>query len=360
MLNGFKDRLLNSLPIVGTYSRTISRLSRELSQERTAAAAIEESIRSELRDSFATIRALESERAKALGALEAANAGISARPEVISADVSGVGVRQEEDLQALKGGSPNLAPCHHAADLYLDLLESALTGVLYEDTSIAPWIFGAFDPAVRAIGRDWPRTAKTMIGTARMRNLRMLTLRAIHENVVGDIIETGVWRGGACIYMKGILAALGDRERKLFLADSFKGLPPPSEDLYPADKNDPHFTFQELAVSRAEVEANFQQFGLLDDRVVFLEGWFKDTLPSAPIDKLAVLRLDGDMYESTIDALNALYHKVTPGGFVIIDDYILKACAQAVDDFRTEHGITAKMNDVDGAAVWWQVPRPNC
>jgi len=67
---------------------------------------------------------------------------------------------------------------------------------------------------------------------------------------------------------------------------------------------------------------------------VFLEGWFKDTLPNAPIDKIAVLRLDGDMYESTIQALESLYHKVSAGGAVIIDDYFLKACAEAVTDFR--------------------------
>jgi hypothetical protein len=162
----------------------------------------------------------------------------------------------------------------------------------------------------------------------------MLTLRVIEESVPGDLIETGVWRGGACIYMKGILAARGDQQRKVFVADSFKGLPPPSEDMYPTDANDSHFAVKELAVSRADVEANFRHFGLLDERVIFLEGWFKDTLPSAPIDKLAVLRLDGDMYESTMDALNALYHKVSPAGFVIVSDYILPACAQAVDDFR--------------------------
>jgi hypothetical protein len=62
------------------------------------------------------------------------------------------------------------------------------------------------------------------------------------------------------------------------------------------------------------------------------------------------------MYESTIQALDALYHKVSPGGFVIIDDFLLPPCAKAVADFRDRHGITATLQDVDGAAVWWQVP----
>jgi hypothetical protein len=74
----------------------------------------------------------------------------------------------------------------------------------------------------------------------------------------------------------------------------------------------------------------------------------------APIEKLAILRMDGDMYESTMDALNSLYHKVAPGGFVIVDDYILPACRKAVDDFRRDHAIEAPMEDVDGAAVFWE------
>jgi O-methyltransferase len=96
---------------------------------------------------------------------------------------------------------------------------------------------------------------------------------------------------------------------------------------------------------------------LLDDKIVFLEGWFKDTLPNAPIDKIAVLRLDGDMYESTIQALDSLYHKVSAGGAVIIDDYFLQACAKEVTDFRNNHGIVAPLIPVDTYAVWWRRDR---
>jgi O-methyltransferase len=239
--------------------------------------------------------------------------------------------------------------------LYLDLLETALTGMLTEDPSMAPWTEDGFDPIRRELGRDWPARSQTMIGVARMRNLRILCERALAEDIPGDLIETGVWRGGACIYMRGILAAHGDLTRRVFVADSFRGLPPANPSQYPADEGDAHNTYAQLAVSRAEVEENFRRYGLLDERVVFLEGWFKDTLPSAPIDRLSVLRLDGDMYESTIQVLDALYGKVSPGGYVIIDDYILKPCAKAVDHFRATHGITAPLNDVDEAAVWWRV-----
>ncbi|WFU37358.1 TylF/MycF/NovP-related O-methyltransferase [Bradyrhizobium sp. CB82] len=279
--------------------------------------------------------------------------------ELLTANVTAIGSQAEAQMREIRTrleGDRRSAD-GNAVGLYLDLLEGSLTGTLRSDVSQAPWAKNVFDPARRAVGRDWPSHAETMIGTARMKNLRALTQRALEEKVPGDLIETGVWRGGACIYMRGILAAAGDTSRRVFVADSFRGLPAPDEAAYPADAGDQHHTFDQLAVSRAEVEANFRRYALLDEQVVFLEGWFKDTLPTAPIEKLAVLRLDGDMYESTMDTLNALYAKVSPGGFVIVDDYILKACAQAVDDFRARYGILAPMHEVDGAAVWWQVPK---
>jgi hypothetical protein len=155
--------------------------------------------------------------------------------------------------------------------------------------------------------------------------------------------------------MKGILEAYGDKERRVFVADSFCGLPPPNPGDFPADAGDQHHTFTELQVTRQEVEENFRRYQLLDDRVVFLEGWFKDTLPSAPISKLGVLRLDGDMYESTIEALEALYPKVSAGGFVIIDDYNLQPCAQAVTDYRQRHSIKSPILPIDQMGVWWRV-----
>ena len=109
-----------------------------------------------------------------------------------------------------------------------------------------------------------------------------------------------------------------------------------------------------LAVSIDEVKANFAKYGLLDGQVRFLKGWFKDTLPAAPIEHLAILRLDGDMYQSTIEALAALYHKVSPGGVIIVDDYgAVPGCRQAVHDFRAAHSIVAPIQDIDGIGVYW-------
>ena len=203
-------------------------------------------------------------------------------------------------------------------------------------------------------GTFWPARAHSMIGIKRLNNLQFCVETALQDGVPGDLIETGVWRGGACIFMRAILAAHGDRERSVWVADSFQGLPPPTPDKYVADLNDTHYTFDALAVSLEEVQANFRRYDLLDERVRFLKGWFKDTLPIAPIEQLAVLRLDGDMYESTIQVLEALYDKLSPGGFIIIDDYSLPPCAQAVHDFRNARGITDLIIDIDGSGAYWR------
>jgi O-methyltransferase len=120
------------------------------------------------------------------------------------------------------------------------------------------------------------------------------------------------------------------------------------------DAGDRHHRNEYLKVSRAEVEENFRRYGLLDEQVVFLEGWFADTLPRAPIERLAVFRLDGDMYQSTIEALEALYPRLSPGGSCIVDDYALPGCHRAVDDFRARHGIGEALERIDYTGVHWR------
>jgi hypothetical protein len=237
---------------------------------------------------------------------------------------------------------------------YLDLMQRCLLGLIYEDPAQDPWTGGKFDLKNRLLGRDWPLRAHSMIGKARMENLCAAMEYVLRENIPGDFIETGIWRGGACILMRAVLAAYGVTDRIVWCADSFEGLPAPNAAMYPADAGDEHHTYAPLAVSLDEVKANFAHYGLLDDRVRFLKGWFKDTLPDAPIDKLAILRLDGDMYESTMDGLSALYAKVSPGGVVIVDDYgAVAACKQAVADFRQAQGIVEPIRDIDGVGAFW-------
>lgn len=206
----------------------------------------------------------------------------------------------------------------------------------------------------REVGRTWPSLGDTMIGRKRLDNIQLCVEKALRDQIPGDLIETGVWRGGACIFMRAILAAYGDRNRRVFVADSFGGLPKPSEEKYPHDQGDSLHIEEYLAVSQEQVASNFRKYGLLDNRVVFLKGWFKDTLPTAAIDKLGVMRLDGDMYESTADALKALYPKLSQGGFCIIDDYALPGCRQAVDDYRRHHGIECPLLEVDWTGRYWR------
>ncbi len=256
---------------------------------------------------------------------------------------------------------PTLSPDRTARDLYLDLLERCLLNTIYED-AYTDWrqrgVAQSYDPAMRALGRDWPSVAHTMIGQVRLRNLRDLAELAIADGIPGDFIETGVWRGGACILLRAVLKAHGITDRRVFVADSFEGLPPPDPN-YPADAGDTHHQINELAVSLEQVKSNFAKYGLLDEQVGFLKGWFKDSLPVAPITQLAVLRLDGDMYQSTMDGLRNLYDKVAPGGFIIVDDYgCVAGCKAAVTDFRRERGITEPIEDIDGWGVYWRKPRP--
>ncbi len=206
----------------------------------------------------------------------------------------------------------------------------------------------------RSNGQFWPLYADTMIGMKRLDQLQSAIETILAEGVEGDFIETGVWRGGACIFMRGVLAAYGVSDRRVFVADSFAGLPEPDPQAFPADRESQFHRIPFLAVSREEVERNFAKYGLLDDRVVFLQGWFKDTLPAAPIEKLALLRLDGDMYGSTMDALTNLYPKLSPGGFCIIDDFFLGPCRLAVEEYRAAHGIDAEMRVIDTCSAYWR------
>jgi O-methyltransferase len=216
--------------------------------------------------------------------------------------------------------------------------------------------FVPFNADKREAGRDWPESATTMIGLKRLQNIQDCVETVLRENIPGDLVEAGVWRGGGSIFMRAILSVYGDDERIVWCADSFQGLPPPDETRYPQDKGSTWHMSPELAVSLESVKSNFKKFDMLDDRVKFLQGWFKDTLPAAPISTIAVLRLDGDMYESTMDTLNALYAKVSPGGFVIVDDYGLPedACKRAVHDFRNAHGLTEPIIDIDGFGAFWR------
>jgi len=243
------------------------------------------------------------------------------------------------------------------SSLYLDLLKRCLTRMIFPDACMNRNLVpeDTYDPAIRQVGRDWPTEAETMVGIERLAHLESCVGEVLRNGIPGDLVETGVWRGGASILMRAVLKVYGDLERKVWLFDSFEGLPVADPDQYPADRNDRLSSLSAyLGVSLEQVRTNFARYGLLDDQVRFVKGWFKDTVPGAPVDKIAVLRLDGDMYESTIQVLEGLYSKVSPGGFVVVDDYVLGNCRAAVQDFRNKYGIVEGIQRIDWTGVFWQ------
>ena len=265
------------------------------------------------------------------------------------------------------------------ASLYLDLMKQSLTRNLFDQTyqsveprrgTVSSWLYAPIRRVLasrgyeivrrtprtaRVEGRDLPLEAETMVGLLRLDNLATCIKDVLDHDVPGDLLEAGVWRGGASIFMRAVLRAYGAADRRVWVADSFQGLPPPDPKRFPADAEDRLSSRPQLAVSLDEVKANFQRYGMLDERVSFLPGFFQDSLPAAPIERLAVLRIDADMYQSTIEVLQTLYPKVSSGGYVIIDDYgAMASCRAAVNDFRAQNRISDALVEIDWTGAYWK------
>lgn len=266
--------------------------------------------------------------------------------------------------------------------LYLDLLKNCLMNTLYGDkefvdvdlaegtgsTSMGNLFLemqrqgfrmiknSPVDLAKRDVGRDWSPVAHTMIGRKRLDNVEFCVTDVLDNAIPGDLIEAGVWRGGTTILMRGILKAYEIEYRSVWVADSFSGVPLPDVEKYPADKGmDCYNRYKELAVPLEDVQKNFERYGLRDDQVWFVRGLFKDTLHTIPAERFAVIRLDGDLYESTMDALVALYPKLSVGGYCIADDYnSIPASKQAVHEYFDKNGIQEEIKAIDWAGAYWK------
>jgi hypothetical protein len=236
---------------------------------------------------------------------------------------------------------------------YLDLLKRTLTGSVYEDPAIpVHWRpLNTYSEQARHDGRDWPLNAHTMIGIKRLENLQYCIETVIADGIPGDLIETGVWRGGACIFMRGVLNAYNIINRAVWVADSFDGFPDTSRNDDKMLASQPEQAH--LAVPMNDVAHNFDLYGLMDSHVQFLPGWFSQSLPG-PVEQLAVLRLDCDLYSSTMDAIEPLYPLLSPGGFCIVDDWNVPMCREAVCEYRDSNGITEPFVDIDGHSVFWR------
>ncbi len=294
--------------------------------------------------------------------------------------------------------------------LYLDMVKRAVTNIIYQDESEFYYDRGktlradGFDLYRRTEGVDFPTKAHTMVGMRRLNNLQECIETVLREDIDGDIIESGALCGGASIFARAVLKAHGDTDRRVFVCDTFMPQPPsppvflflifwpmlwlaasipsrwwqrrlffilqqmqksfprcndPSDDVvqFVMDMLRYPRVFHKLATSLDDVKSHFARYGLLDEQVVFLKGFFSDTMPTAPIEQLSVLRLDGDTYESTMDVLEPMYSKLASGGFCIVDDYCISDCRRAVNEYRAKHGIKDPITIIDQGGAYWRKSR---
>ncbi|HEY0130132.1 MAG TPA: PqqD family peptide modification chaperone [Allosphingosinicella sp.] len=200
------------------------------------------------------------------------------------------------------------------------------------------------------------RYAHTMIGLFRLSNIERCAEQVIAERIPGDFLEAGVCKGGAAIFMRGLQIAHGASDRKTFVVDSFEGLPPRDR---ARDADDGLHLHEDrlswLACGEESVRDHFSRYDLLDSNVEFVKGWLAQSLPGAAIGQLALLRIDVDLYSSTLECLDLLYDKVVEGGFVIVDDYgFLQCCRDAVEEFRSRRGVTEPIRWIDGSGIYWR------
>eukprot|EP01065_Artemidia_motanka_P021997 TRINITY_DN26216_c0_g1_i1.p1 TRINITY_DN26216_c0_g1~~TRINITY_DN26216_c0_g1_i1.p1 ORF type:complete len:448 (+),score=134.48 TRINITY_DN26216_c0_g1_i1:63-1406(+) len=240
------------------------------------------------------------------------------------------------------------------AELYLYTLRNSLTGALLTTDAFVPNIGSAlarttFDHSKRLNGEDWPVSGMTMSGVKRVDVLHELLHRAYREKKLdGAFLEAGVWRGGSCIYAKGFLRAYGLR-RQVFVVDSFRGLPHkehPRDAAFWAYLN-------YVSVPQELVEDHFRRYQLYDDDVVFVKGWFGNTLPAlrSRVGSVAILRLDGDMYKSTLEVLCSMYDRLQVGGYWIVDDWNVPSAILAVTYFIGNHSIEDIPHPIEGRSV---------
>ena len=274
-----------------------------------------------------------------LGGMPEARAGLDAAPEPKA-------VGAAADADALRAA-------------YLDLLKLALCDLAGAGTTsvgampgkgVVSYELQGRDRRLRSAGIDWPLHGLTMVGLARLADLQSCVETVVRDRVPGDLIEAGVWRGGASILMRAVLDALGSTDRIVVVADSFEGFP----DIDAAESDGVDYSYEFLVAALDDVRDNFARFGY-ERGVDFVPGFFEETLPQLTDRTFAVVRLDGDSYSATNVGLHSLYPALSPGGYMIIDDYgVVEGCRRAVDDFRSEYGITEPIEQVDWVSVRWR------
>jgi hypothetical protein len=229
------------------------------------------------------------------------------------------------------------------------------------DSQVKCWELGEDQLSLRVSGADWPYSGLSMVGMERLDDLQMCIESVVADGIEGDVIEAGAWRGGASILARATLDSLGADARTVWVADSFRGLPPPDPQAFPEDRELDLSQVEFLAVPVEEVRSYFARFQCVAG-VEFVEGFFDETLPRLRGHRWSVIRLDGDTYEATWVGLESLYPSLSAGGYLIVDDFgLIKECRAAVHDFRRKSRITEPIEQIDWSGARWrreQQPHP--
>lgn len=246
------------------------------------------------------------------------------------------------------------------ADRYMDLMKRAVLGILAFDDTAFTVLKDRDDPKPMSSeelkrevyqGNGILPGAETLLGWLRLTQLEEAAEAIETEKIHGDVLVCGLWKGGSTAVLRGALNSYGTmRFRFVYACDSFEGLPPQS---HPWDKQMAIDDGSRLAVPEKYVDCMLRRYNLREG-VNLVKGWFKDTLPTLKT-KWSIIHCDCDFYESTMDVLTNCYDNLSPGGFLIVDDYgTWAACREAVHDFRKERNITEKMIEVDTSAIYWR------
>lgn len=238
---------------------------------------------------------------------------------------------------------------------YLDLITKVLCGTICNNPGQMEETTSTVADTPRAHRQSCPLHAHSMMSFKQLHDVRLLMESVLGNNIPGDVIETGVWRGGASIMMRAVLGAYDVTDRNVYVTDLFEKPPHPEERECPADADSRSHEYAEIAVPLETVREHFAACGLLDKQVVFVKGCFRNTLSSLAIDKLSLVCLNSSTYGSAMDSLIHLYDKLSDNGYVIVNSYhISLPCKQAVHDFCMARHITPRMEEIDGAGVYWQ------
>jgi hypothetical protein len=186
--------------------------------------------------------------------------------------------------------------------------------------------------------------------------------QVVDQGIAGDLVECGVWRGGSAFLMAEVLNRRGDAGRRVWLCDSFEGLPPPKEIDGPraadyAENRESLTYYDNCRAGMEEVRAGARSLGV-EDRTQLVPGWFEESLPAErdAIGPIALLRLDCDWYASVTTCLESLYDQVSPGGLVIVDDYYAwDGCAIALHEFLARRSLAHRLHEAAGVAFFWKV-----